>query len=179
MHYVIIVVVISLIVVPLFSILPSARQRQQMKMRQTARAAGVSVDLVTIDDPNPDQDKYISHSGQRIPPRLQVMGYRIQRRPDPGWRVLHEIQWCLKRELDGSWHWVLKGPQLSPELINFIDASKGLLPEDMIKVEESSYGIIIYWHERTAGTEDDVLNFLQKCAELPPWDLTLGDLEER
>ncbi|HCC44491.1 MAG TPA: hypothetical protein DEQ32_08855, partial [Gammaproteobacteria bacterium] len=60
MVYLIIGIVLLIVLVPIFSVLPSARQKQQMMMRQTARAAGVSVDLTIIDDPNPDQDKYLS-----------------------------------------------------------------------------------------------------------------------
>ena len=101
MVYFIIGIVLLVIVVPIFSVLPSARQRQQMKMRQGARAAGVSVDLTTIDDPNPEQDKYISHTGRSIPARLNVAGYRIQRRRQQNWRRLPEVDWCLKRKLHG------------------------------------------------------------------------------
>ena len=162
--------VIFLIVVPLFSILPSARQRQQMEMRRAARAAGVSVDLMTIDDPNPGQDKYISHAGQIIPARLQVAAYRIRRPSQPERRLLPKVEWCLKRELDGSWAWVSKELHVSSELKNFLDEAKDYLPEDVEKVEESYNNIVVYWHERAAGSEENVLNFLQKCAEMSPFD---------
>ena len=168
--YLIIGIVLLVIVVPIFSVLPSARQRQQMKMRQGARAAGVSVDLTTIDDPNPEQDKYISHTGRSIPARLKVAGYRIQRRRQQDWRRLPEVDWCLKRKLHGSWLWTLGSGQLSSELKYFLEQAKESLPEDVEQVEESSYNIVVYWHERTPGSEDNVLNFLQKCAELPLHD---------
>ena len=172
LEYLLIVVVILLIVASLFSILPSARQRQQLKMRQAARLAGVSVDLMTIDDPNPNQDKYISHIGHAIPARLKVVAYRIKRIRRPEWHLLPDIQWRMERQLDGDWLWVSKKPHLSRELKNFLDDAKRSLPGDVLKVEESSSNIILYWHERTAGSEDNILNFLKKCAELPPYDLS-------
>lgn len=168
--YLIIVLVILAIVVPIFSVLPSARQRQQMKMRQAARAAGVSVDLMMIDDPNPEQDKYIAHTGRNIPARLKVVGYRIQRRRQKGWHQLPEIQWSLKRKLDGSWLWNSNGGRLSSELENFLEEAKEALPQDVEQVEESFHTIVVYWHERTADSEDNVLNFLLKCADLPLYD---------
>lgn len=176
--YLIIVIVLLAIVVPIFSVLPSARQRQQMKMRQAARAAGVSVDLMTIDDPNPEQDKYTSHTGRNIPARLKVVGYRIQRRRQKGWRQLPEIQWSLKRKLDGSWLWNSNGGRLSSELKNFLEDAKESLPDDVEQVEESFYTIVVYWHERAAGSEDNILNFLLKCADLPLYDSPSEEIRE-
>ena len=176
--YIIIVIALLLIVVPFFSILPSPIQRQQMKMRQAARKAGVSVDLVMIDDPNPEQDKYISYSGRIIPARLKVAAYRIQRDREHRWRRLPEIRWSLKRRIDGSWLWDSSGESLSSELMTFLEKAKEELPSDVEKVEESSYNIFVYWHERTPGSEDNVLNFLTKCAELPLYGSTCESIRE-
>ena len=76
----------------------------------------------------------------------------------------------MKRKLDGSWLRTSDGGQFSSELKNFLERAKESLPEDVEQVEESSYNIVVYWHERTPGSEDNVLNFLQKCAELPLHD---------
>ena len=165
--YLFIAIILLAIVLPIFSVLPSGRQRKQMNMRQAARAAGVSVELTTIDDPNPEQDKYISQTGRVIPARLKVVGYRIQRPRQNDWRQLSEIQWSLKRNLDGSWLWSSSGGHLSRELKNFLEEAKEALPEDVEQVEESSYSIVVYWHERTPGSEANVLKFLLNCADLP------------
>ena len=52
MVYVLIGVILLAIIVPIISVLPSARQKERMQMRMVARAAGVSVELTSIDDPN-------------------------------------------------------------------------------------------------------------------------------
>ena len=167
MAYLIIGVVILVVLVPIFSVLPSARQRQQMKMRQAARAAGVSVEIIMIDDPNPEQEKYVSHTGRKIPPRLQVAAYRIQRRRNQDWRRWPDISWCLQRQLDGSWFWKSDSELMSDTLKKVLDDALDVLPEDVEQVEESDYNISVYWHERAAGSEDNVLNFLRNCAASP------------
>jgi hypothetical protein len=55
--YVLVGVILIVIIVPIISVLPSARQKERMQMRMIARAAGVSVELTSIDDPNPKQGK--------------------------------------------------------------------------------------------------------------------------
>ena len=167
MVYLIIGIVLLLVLVPIFSVLPSARQKQQMMMRQTARAAGVSVDLTIIDDPNPDQDKYLSHTGRKIPAKLEVVAYRIQRQRGHDWQRLSDLRWCLERRLDGGWVWVTDGELLSKEMRNFLDKSTDDLPADVERIEESRHKISVYWHEKAEGDEDYVLKFLRQCAHLP------------
>ena len=80
MAYIIIAVVLMLVLAPIVSVLPSARQRAQMKMRDAARQAGVSVDITFIDDPNPKQGKYVSGvTGKALPAKLEVACYRLPR----------------------------------------------------------------------------------------------------
>lgn len=166
MVYLIIGLVLLIIIVPIFSVLPSRRQREQMAMRKAAREAGVSVELTSIDDPNPDQEKYISHIGKKIPAKLKVAGYRIQRRRVGDWRRLPSVNWCLKKKLEDGWQWTEAGDAMSEELKRFVDAEVHHLPADVEQVEESGYNIVVYWHERVKGSEAVVLNFLKSCAEL-------------
>jgi len=51
MVYLIIGLAVLFIVVPILAVLPSPRQREQLAMRNAARAAGVLVELTSIDDP--------------------------------------------------------------------------------------------------------------------------------
>ena len=156
------------IIVPIFSVLPSARQRQQMAMRMAARRDGVSVELTTITDPNPNQDKYISHIGKKIEPNLKVAAYRLQRRRASDWRQLPQVNWCLKKDLAGAWHWQAPADEaMSAELKDFLDQRVQALPEDTEQVQEVGYNIVVYWHERNPGDEDTVFNFLKQCAALP------------
>ena len=168
MAYLIIVVALIFIIVPIIAVLPSARQKEQMRMRNLARQAGVSVDLTSIDDPNPEQDKYITPAGRAIPPVLKVIAWRYQRRRSGGWRRMPEVTWRAHRNPDKSWHWSTEpSNQTSDELGNWLNRSIESLPEDVEQVEESGYNITVYWHERENGSEQAVLDFLRQCADLP------------
>ena len=167
MVYLIIGIILLIVAVPIFSVLPSARQKQQMLMRQTARTAGVAVDLTIIDDPNPDQDRYLSHTGRKIPAKLEVVAYRMQRQRGHDWQRLPDLSWGLERRLDVGWVWVTDGELLSKELRNFLDRAIDGLPADVERIEESGHKISVYWHERAEGDEDYVLKFLRQCAHLP------------
>ncbi len=168
MVYLIIGLVLLFIIVPIVAVLPSARQKERMQMRMIARQAGVSVELTSITDPNPKQEKYISPTGRPIPPDLKVTAWRYQRRREGNWRELPEVNWCAQRMLDKTWHWQEKpSGHASDELRNWLNNSIESLPEDVDQVEESRYDITVYWHEAQKGTEQAVLDFLRQCADLP------------
>ena len=94
MSYLIVILILFFVVAPIVAILPSKRQKQQMAFRQSARAAGVSVALVKIEDPDSDRDKYLSATGRPLPRDLACVAYRRPRKkvisqipiPVPGWR---------------------------------------------------------------------------------------------
>ncbi len=168
MVYLIIGLALLFIIVPIIAVLPSARQKERMQMRNLARGAGVSVDLTTIEDPNPNQDKYITHTGRKIPPDLKVTAWRQQRKRERDWRELPEVSWCAQRNLDKSWRWHIDpNEHASDELRNFLATSIESLPDDVDQVEESRYCITIYWHEADKESVQDVLDFLKQCADLP------------
>ena len=95
MIYLIITLVLLVALAPIFAILPSARQKAQMKMRDAARQAGISVKITIIDDPNPRQEKYLSQTtGKMMPARLKLACYRLQI-PSP----VMDIHWRYERKL--------------------------------------------------------------------------------
>ncbi|MBL6690982.1 MAG: hypothetical protein ISP91_11365 [Pseudomonadales bacterium] len=168
MVYLIIGLALLFIIVPIVAVLPSARQKERMQMRTIARQSGVSVDLTSIEDPNPRQDKYVTHTGRRIPPKLKVTAWRVQRKRERDWRQLPEVNWCVQRMLDKSWRWSVELPdEASDELKNWLNNSIESLPNDVDQVEESRYTITVYWHEAEKGSEQIVLDFLRQCADLP------------
>ena len=94
MIYLIITLVLLVALAPIFAILPSARQKAQMKMRDAARQAGISVKITVIDDPNPRQEKYLSQTtGRMMPARLKLACYRLQL-PTP----VMDIHWRYERK---------------------------------------------------------------------------------
>ena len=175
MAYVMIAVVLLLILVPMMSVLPSKRQRARMAMRQVARAAGISVELTTIDTAG---DPHVS-SG------LKVVAWRCQRRRAQDWRRLPQVAWCLRKSRsapgqtspEARWVWVDVGPaagdlpttstHLSAALRTWLETQVPLLPGDVEQVEEAGYNVAVYWHEREPGTETQVIDFLKNCTEMP------------
>ncbi len=165
--YILIGVILIVIIVPIISVLPSARQKERMQMRMIARAAGVSVELTSIDDPNPKQDKYIAYTGKRIPAVLKVVAYRLQRKREGDWRHLPKVSWSMFKDLDNQWHWNSElSEAMNKQLSGWIEGIAPDLPADVVKIEEDSYNICVYWHERIKGDEHAVLDFLKHSAEL-------------
>ena len=167
MAYVLIGIILIAIIVPIISVLPSARQKERMQMRMIAREAGVSVELTSIDDPNPKQDKYIAYTGKRIPAVLKIVAYRLQRKRQSDWRHLPKVSWCLFKDLDNNWHWKSDlNEAMSKQLIEWLEDVAPDLPSDVVQIEEDSYNICVYWHESTRGDEQAVLDFLKHSTEL-------------
>ena len=168
MVYVVIGLILLFIILPILAMLPSARQREQMQMRRLARAAGVTVQLTSIEDPNPDRERYTTGTGRALPPLLKVVVWSRGRETAVGWRQLPEVNWCLQRNPDKSWRWSGEVPAaMSEELKAWLDEALVSLPEDVEQVQESRYRIEVCWHERSMGTEQLVLDFLEHCAKLP------------
>jgi hypothetical protein len=174
--YVLIGVILLAIIVPILLVLPSTRQKERMQMRMIARAAGVSVELTSIDDPNPKQDKYITYTGKRIPAVLKVVAYRLQRKREREWRQLPKVSWCLSKDLDNNWHWKSElNRAMNKELAGWLQDVAPGLPADVIQIEEDSYTISVYWHERIKGEEQVVLDFLKNSDELLLIEPSPGD----
>ena len=175
MAYLIIGLVLLFIIAPIVSVLPSARQKEQMKMRTEARHAGVNVELTRIDDPNPRQDKYISNLGKAIEPIVKVAAWRKPRQRPRDWRELPDLRWSLSRIIDKGWQWDAGPPAgMHPALQAWLPEAVAELPEDVERVEETGFVISVYWHERKLESAEDVIRFLQACADqplmLPPSD---------
>jgi hypothetical protein len=172
MAYIIIGFVLLLIIGPIIAVLPSKRQKAQMAMRKVAMSAGISVELTSISDPNPKQDKYLSNTGKALAPTLKVIAYRLQRKREGHWRRLPPVSWCLqkKREAQGElapWVWTQQSDEMSGDLAAWLEGELPGLPGDVEQIEEAGYNIAVYWHEKKAGDELPVIAFLKACAELP------------
>ena len=76
MVYLFIGLVLLMLIAPIVSILPGKSHKQIMAVRRAAMARGISVELTTIDDPSPDQDKYRTSTGRALPAKLQVAAYK-------------------------------------------------------------------------------------------------------
>ena len=175
MAYLIIGIILLLVIAPLFAILPSARQKEQMNMRREAMGMGIGVELTGIQDPVPRQDKYISGTGKRLEPILKVAAYRVSREKPQHWRLSPVISWGLERGEDASpvlpdtWRWSQAKPDtLSAEMEEFLIRELATLPDDVMKIDEKNYIVSAYWLERSgpAGLAS-IVRFLNGCIEVP------------
>ena len=176
MTYVVIGLVLLIIIAPIFAILPSARQKEQMKIRKSAMGRGVSVEMSRIQDPIPKQDKYFSNTGQPLDPILLVMAYKMPRPRPKEWRLNPKIDWILCRtdekslEFPQTWAWEdLRPSLLSDSFVSFLKNELANLPDDVVKIQELNRVVTVFWHERSGETGlEMVIDFLHRCAAHSP-----------
>ena len=172
MSYLIIILILFFVVAPIVAILPSKRQKQQMAFRQSARAAGVSVALVKIEDPDSDRDKYLSATGRPLPRDLACVAYRRPRKkvisqipiPVPGWSVSRD------KSLDNQLTWIETDTgDIDPIFLQFIESHLLDLPADVIRLDETAGLVSVYWHERSDEQGlAKLLGFLNEVVTLSP-----------
>ena len=187
MVYLAIAVVLILIIAPIFAILPSKRQKEQMALRRIAMSEGLSVELTRIEDPDPDPQKYLSNTGKPLERVMAVIAYRYARRRPANWRQVARVDWCLVRRqgaggegLPPNWTWEAgTTDRLSSAMRSFIGDNLAKLPNDVVRVEEINYVISVYWNEQ-GGTEavNAIIGFVKDCALVTPFSADSADLSE-
>lgn len=185
MVYLGIALVIALLVAPIIALRPSGRQREQMALRQAARARGLRTELVTIEDPDPDPDSYRSVTGKALAREIKCIAYRRSRRRPSDTRRLPALAWAVGRNTgatDGplsGWRWETPLPEFaSDELRAAIPHALESMPDDVIRVDEEYADVSAYWRER-GGMEafEQIADALDALAAATP--LQPGTGEER
>ncbi len=178
MTYLIIGIAVLFVIAPIFAILPSKKQKEQMKLRRSAMNEGISVELTSIQDPIPHQDKYLSNTGRPLPPVLAVAAYSMVRRKPNEWRVAPRIDWTLEKrgnssDLPDNWHWAAARPQeMSEEFSSFLGLQLESLPPDVVKIEEVNYFLSVYWHESSGDAGlSSIVRFLNACTKETPYKI--------
>lgn len=166
MSYLIIALVVALIVAPIVSIIPSRHQRALARIRQMARTAGMRVDLVKVPDPDPDPERYISGTGRPLARELSVAAWRLPRQRPSDWQSMPIPDWEIVR-VGNEWRWVGEPP--TPEgFASFVAEELITLPSGIVKVEEKTYLLTVYWREHADEISADlVIRFLKSCLERP------------
>lgn len=166
MVYLIIAIVLLVIIAPIIHVLPSKEQKLRMAKRREAMGQGISVEMVTIEDPDPDPKKHRSGSGRAMPRDLSLVAYRVHR--SRGVNQIDRLRWKLFR-FDGKgripftdgWWWADAENQLQiGELHDHLSAHVGKLPPSVLAIEEKNQFISIYWHEQ--GEVSEVIDFLER-----------------
>ena len=172
MKYLIVIFILLLVLAPIVSILPSKRQKQQMNFRRDARAAGVTVALVTIEDPDSDKEKYLSATGRPLPRDLKCVAYRKPREKEQNRIGTKMPDWVLVRDKsgDGKLQWLDdSGDLINPNFRQEIEDWVNRLPDDIIRIDEASQLVSIYWQERTDEQSlPDLFDFLNFIVTLSP-----------
>ncbi|MBV1879618.1 MAG: hypothetical protein KUG79_18390 [Pseudomonadales bacterium] len=173
MSYLIIVIIILVIIAPIISILPNARQKTQLVKRKAAMAEGIRVELVQIDDVNARVT--ISTAGKEQRPKLSVVAYRFQRARPVSWREVEAREWSLNRvtknsaqemqQLTTDWTWLVEpGQNLTNDLDGYLKRWLADMPDDIVRVEDRGYILSIYWQER--GEVARIIDFLTDCSAM-------------
>ena len=166
MTYLIIALVVALIVAPIVSIIPSKHQRALAQIRQMARAAGLRVDLVKVEDPDPNPDRYVSGTGRPLAREMSVAAWRLPRPRPKGWQSTPMPDWEIVR-VGSEWRWIGDSP--TPDgFANYVAEELSTLPGGIVKVEEKTYLLTVYWREHADEISADlVIRFLKSCLERP------------
>ena len=173
MVYVFIGLVLLLIIGPIIAVLPSPRQKEQMALRQLAMGLGMNVELTSITDPVPKQDKYISSLGKSLEPILKVIAYRKARKMPEEWRRATIVNWAIERRLESAdddlpanWCWVDERPATLPmAFVTHLGMALAELPDDVARVDEMNRVLSVYWHERNdAAAVHRIDQFFDGCA---------------
>ena len=163
MIYALMILILLLVIAPVIAIMPTAKQKAQMKKRRLAMAAGIRVDLTLIDDPDPNPEKYLSSTGQPLERKLRITAYRLYRKHPLGGASM-PISWQLDRLGNGSADWAevdTDRSRLPDQLLALIQSRLKLFPADVIRIAEKQGLVSVYWHERSDVAP--VLDFLKRA----------------
>jgi hypothetical protein len=180
MTYLLIAVIILVILAPIIAILPSKRQKEQMALRRTAMGEGFSIEFTSIDDPDPDPEKYLSNTGKPLERVMKVVAYRMPRPRPQDWRRRPAVDWYAVRRpqkitinsgMPDGWDWMESVPEnMSDELTRQILNNISSLPDDVVRVDEEKYVMSFYWRERgDAGTLAEIVDFVRSCLAIDPF----------
>jgi hypothetical protein len=153
----IIVMAITLIVGSMLWVLPSPKERRQMRLRQLAMDKGLRVQLTRIKD--------MGSPGKM----LDCVAYRLSE----GAHKSDRQNWKLFRTTE-EWRMDINGwsfgKTLKKENFPDIEAIKDCvtqLPEDCVVVESTKYAVSIYWNEQgDENTLVDIEEVLKKLLAL-------------
>jgi hypothetical protein len=175
--------ILCLIIGPILLILPSPRQKEQMAFRREAMNRAITVELSTIDDIDPDPEKYLSSLGKALPRVIKCIAYRHSRKRPAEWRRLPRVNWKLVRRtgndnrLPAGWDWQdTDAEALPPKFRESLISKLEELPADVLCLEETGYMVSLYWREQ-GGTDamHRVCEFLESLSQVENDPIVSGD----
>jgi hypothetical protein len=144
LNYLIILILIAVVVGPIFGLMPSSKQKRQMKLRDKAMGLGFQVKICQLPQ--------LHRAKIRKEDTVEGVAYRFPRntKNQAGRAVVSEQQiLCLR---DGTDQDKPKNP--SP-FYRCLEEALDVLPSDIVAVELTPLWYGVYWNER--GSEEDIL----------------------
>jgi hypothetical protein len=139
LSYLIILLVAAMVVGPVFWIMPSPRQKRQVKLRQRAMSLGLQVKISDLPQTHRSQVRRES----------PIQGVLYRRLWDTKVEKLPELQLCLKT--DAGYEWTGSSDTLVRSLFESVLSSADM---KLLALEYSPAGVAGYWHEK--GSEEAV-----------------------
>jgi len=143
-----------------------------MRMRNRARALGILVELVEIDDPDPTPEARVTLSGRVRAPKVSAVAYRLPF-PSP---LVHAPAWKIVRRARthddahppglAAWSWSTAPNALAQSADQYWrDVARVLAEavEDAFLCEAGPRAVSLVWHERVVG--NDAEGTVERLAE--------------
>lgn len=143
MNYLIILILIAVVVGPIFGLMPSPKQKRQMKLRDKAMALGFQVKICPLPQ--------LHRAKIRKEDTVEGVAYRFARKAkiQKGLAVDSDRQIiCLREGTDQD------KPKTPGPFYRFLEEALEALPSDIVAVELTPLWYGVYWSER--GSEEDI-----------------------
>ena len=144
LNYLIILILIAVVVGPIFGLMPNAKQKRQMKLRDKAMALGFQVKICQLPQ---------LHRGKiRKEDTVEGVAYRFPRATqiEKGRAVDSDQQiLCMKNGTEQD------KPRNPGPHYRCLEETLEALPDDIVAVELTPLWYGVYWQER--GSEEDVV----------------------
>ena len=157
MSWLIIIGLMLLVVMPIFWLLPTAKQRQESRLRQHARQLGLHVNLAQLPQLGIRPEDRINNAGRQLTPVIHCGRYALIVGDKPpieallsSWRLrrsAHATTGLLVDDRLSGWYLVSQSWALSDAAVKPIIDCLERLPKDVLELESAPPELAAYWLE--------------------------------
>lgn len=174
-QWLLIVGILLLAIMPIFWILPSAKQRRQSRQRQYGMQLGFKITLTTAPAVNPETWELVDHAGRPRTPTITVARYALSIAGAPiaasgHWHITRAFNAQAKEgpSLPDTFKWALLPDALSEQHAEQIAHCLTQLPDDVVALERKQQEVAVFWSEAgDTGTVDQLYQSLQPLLAHP------------
>jgi len=151
---------------PVLWLVPSRRDRRLARMRNRARALGILVEMVEIDDPDPAPEARVSAGGKLKSPKIAGAAYRLPllrpRTLAPSWSIARSRREPGPDNLPG-WQWTSE-PEGDVGYWEDVRRVVARVPDDVFACEADPNAVSFVWRERVG--DDDPETSVERLVDL-------------